>query len=560
LEAVVAVVRNGEKAAWLLPLAADPDPIVAHTAIEGAVRLGTLDEQQVIAACAAALDAAEETAALRGACRVLGELHTPDVAELVVARLQRLSEQTSANSGDSAGGVAGLREELVWAASRLYRREGAWPGESWGGRPDARGPYYAAEEWAASPPLLAALLSAVRQAELSSLPKMGQILGAHRLPVESIAAELLKRAAGAPPGEVGLARFLDLEGSAWPPANGVLELLCLNSNAAPEDRLTAIRVLSRAPAPELVRSLVAATLALESDSAAAAAARLVVRESAAAAADPSAVEALAEANQTSNQEPNQAQRGLIDDILLTVAASRSAKSAPRAQAAGILDAAWQAGPARRLELVAASARTASSVLSHKLVAAAEQNDQPDLKALALETILKLGIDAEGVRRVAADAGPRVSERPTGAVLDLIDARRGDRGVGAELFVAKKCISCHAAGVDSAGLGPSLANAAGIYSRRQLAQSVLEPSKSLAQGFATVLLQLADGRPLVGFVTSEAADLLVLRDGSGVEHRVSKSAIEERAQLPTSVMPEGLVNDLSIAQFASLLDYIETLGK
>ncbi|MEI7861159.1 MAG: hypothetical protein WCJ21_00950, partial [Planctomycetota bacterium] len=132
LEAVVAVVRNGEKAAWLLPLAADPDPIVAHTAIEGAVRLGTLDEQQVIAACAAALDAAEETAALRGACRVLGELHTPDVAELVVARLQRLSEQTSANSGDSADGVAGLREELVWAASRLYRREGAWPGESWG--------------------------------------------------------------------------------------------------------------------------------------------------------------------------------------------------------------------------------------------------------------------------------------------------------------------------------------------------------------------------------------------------------------------------------------------
>jgi len=552
LEAIVALVRSGEEAAWLLPLAADPDPIVAHTAIEGGVRLGTRDQQQSIAACAAAVDAPEETAALRGACRVLGELHTPEVAELVVARVHRLSEQKSAPSGDPAQGVAALREELVWAASRLYRREGAWPGESWGGRPDARGPYYAAEEWAASPHLLAALLSVVTQAELSSLPKMGQILGAHRLPVESIAPELLKRASGGLPAAVGLARFLDLEGSAWPAANGVLESLSLNSNAAPEDRLVAIRVLSRSPAPELVRPLVAATLALESDSAAAAAARLVVRESAAAAADPSAAEALVAASP--------AQRGLVDEIVLTVAASRSAKSAPRAQAAGILDAAWQSGPARRLELVAASARTASSVLSDKLVAAAEQNDESALKALALETILKLGIDAEGVRRVAADAGPKVSERPTGAVLDLVDARRGDRGVGAELFVAKKCISCHAAGVDSAGLGPSLANAAGIYSRRQLAQSVLEPSKSLAQGFATVLLQLADGRPLVGFVTSEAADLLVLRDGSGVEHRVSKSAIEERAQLPTSVMPEGLVNDLSIAQFASLLDYIETLGK
>ena len=68
------------------------------------------------------------------------------------------------------------------------------------------------------------------------------------------------------------------------------------------------------------------------------------------------------------------------------------------------------------------------------------------------------------------------------------------------------------------------------------------------------------RDRVGFVTSEAAEMVVLRDGSGVEHRVNKSEIEERAQLPTSVMPEGLVNDLSIAQFASLLDYIETLGK
>jgi putative membrane-bound dehydrogenase-like protein len=560
LEAIVALVRNGSGAAWLLPLAADADPIVAHTAIEGAVRLGTRDQQQSIAACAAALEAPEETAALRGACRVLGELHTPEVAELVVARLDRLGDQKSAASGDSAGGSATLREELVWAASRLYRREGAWPGESWGGRPDARGPYYAAEEWAASPHLLAALLSAVTPAELSSLPKIGQILGAHRLPVESIAPELLKRAADGPPGAVGLARFLDLEGSAWPPANGVLESLSLNSDVAPADRLVAIRVLSRSPAPELLRPLVAATLALEPGSAAAVAARLAVRESLAAAADPRAAEALAEGNQNSNQEPSRAQRGLVDDILLYVAASSSAKSAPRAQAAGILDAAWQAGPARRLELVAASARTASGVLSHKLVAAAEQNDEPDLKALAGETILKLGIDAEGVRRVAADAGPKVSERPTGAVLDLVDARRGDRGVGAELFVARKCISCHAAGVDSSGLGPSLANAASIYSRRQLAQSVLEPSKSLAQGFATVLLELADGRPLVGFVTSEAAGMVVLRDGSGVEHRVNKSEIEERAQLPTSVMPEGLVNDLSIAQFASLLDYIETLGK
>jgi putative heme-binding domain-containing protein len=129
-------------------------------------------------------------------------------------------------------------------------------------------------------------------------------------------------------------------------------------------------------------------------------------------------------------------------------------------------------------------------------------------------------------------------------------------VGAKLFEAKKCIACHSAGPDSAGLGPSLANAAGIYSRRQLAESVLLPNKSIAQGFATTALVLDDGRSLTGFVTSEAAEVLVMRDAQGVEHRVDKAAIEERTKLPTSVMPEGLVADLSLAEFASLLDYIE----
>ena len=68
----------------------------------------------------------------------------------------------------------------------------------------------------------------------------------------------------------------------------------------------------------------------------------------------------------------------------------------------------------------------------------------------------------------------------------------------------------------------------------------------------------DGRQITGFVTSQAAESLALRDAQGVEHRVEKSAIEEVTKLPTSVMPEGLVADLTVAQFASLLDFIEAM--
>ena len=556
LESIVALTRSGDgsTAALLLPLAKDADALVAHTAIEGAVRLGTIDEPAVLAACEAALGApgnTTATAARHGASRVLGELHTPAVAALVVSRLEQLQEQITASTENSD-----LRTGLVWAASRLYRREGAWPGESWGGRPDARGPYYAAEEWNASPQLLAAIVNTLRSDALADMPELGRILGLHRMPAEGIVPVLTGWAAGGPQGQYALATFLDLEGSSCPQATDLLASFAQQESVAPAERVVAIRVLARSQDAAVLGPLVAAAVKLEATSAEAApslqVARQLVRESAAAAADPLAAEALAKASPQ--------QREVVDDILLTVAASTSAKSAMRAQAAALLDAAWQAGPERRVALVAASVRTGGKVLAGKLLAAAEQQDDMPLKAAATEGLARLGIDAEAVRRVASDAGPKVSERPTGAVLDLIDSRRGDRAVGAELFVAKECVGCHAAGVDGAGMGPSLANAAGIYSRRQLAESILEPSKSLAQGFATVALVLTDGRPLVGFVTSEAADLVVLRDGLGVEHRVRKSDIEERSQLPTSVMPEGMVSDLSIAQFASLLDYIETLVK
>ena len=555
LESIVALTRSGDgsAAALLLPLAKDPDAIVAHTAIEGAVRLGTIDEPSVLAACEAAFDApsATATAAMLGASRVLGELHTPAVAARVVSRLKQVQDRKG-----GATESAGLREALVWSAARLYRREGPWPGESWGGRPDARGPYYAAEVWDASPQLLEGIVHALTSGSIADMPELGRVLGLHRIPAESIVPVLTDWATRGPQGQYALATFLDREGSSWPQANDLLISFTQQENVASADRVLAIRVLARSDDPAMVGPLVAAAMKLEATSAEAApaveGARQLVRESAAAAADPLAAEALAEAGPQ--------QREIVDDILLTVAASSSAKSAMRAQAAAILDAAWQAGPERRLALVAASVRTGSQVLANKLLTAAEQQDDMPLQAAAAEGLAKLGIDAEALRRVASDAGPKVSERPTDAVLDLIDSRRGDRATGVELFVAKKCVGCHAAGVDSAGMGPSLANAAGIYSRRQLAESILKPNKSIAQGFATAALVLSDGRPLVGFVTSEAADLVVLRDGLGVEHRVLKSDIEERSQLSTSVMPEGLVNDLSIAQFASLLDYIETLVK
>ena len=541
-EAVVAAARIGDSAAIaaLLPLSTDADPLVSHTAVEAVVRLARDRESDVLAACLRVLDDhATDPHRHRAVSRILGELHSEAVADAVTTRL----------AGCRA---ADRRADLVWAASRLWRRESAWKGDGWGTRPDTRGPYYAMETWPASERLLAAVQTAIDEATPDEFPALSRATGLHRLPAAAIVPRLLARSNSGP----ALVTFLDLAGDP-PPAEALPAVSATAADGGTPSgmRLAAIRVLARHADAAVLPPLADAVLALaaaEPAAAEAAAARVILRDAAAALPAVAPLDSLA--------TKDAAHAALVDELLLSVAASGSAKSGLRGEAAARLAAAWQSSAGRRAELVAASVASGSKALATSLVAAADQAEDAALAAAARAALGRLGIDADKVREVAADTGPAVGERPVDQVLALVDERRGDRTVGRELFVAKKCAACHATGVDSAGLGPSLANAAGIYNRKQLAESVLQPSRSIAQGFATTALVLDDGRQLVGFVTSEAADRIALRDAQGVEHVVDKKTVEERTKLPTSIMPEGLVGDLTIGQFASLIDFIESIGR
>ncbi len=52
-----------------------------------------------------------------------------------------------------------IRNLLLATLCRLRQREGEWTGDSWGTRPDTRGPYYQPVKWAETDKILAALKS-----------------------------------------------------------------------------------------------------------------------------------------------------------------------------------------------------------------------------------------------------------------------------------------------------------------------------------------------------------------------------------------------------------------
>ena len=65
---------------------------------------------------------------------------------------------------------------------------------------------------------------------------------------------------------------------------------------------------------------------------------------------------------------------------------------------------------------------------------------------------------------------------------------------------------------------------------------------------------------MGFVTDESGDSVTIRDIASVEHQFKKSDIVRRDTMPTSLMPAGLMQNFTVHEFASLLDYLEALVK
>ena len=97
-------------------------------------------------------------------------------------------------------------------------------------------------------------------------------------------------------------------------------------------------------------------------------------------------------------------------------------------------------------------------------------------------------------------------------------------------------------------------------RRQIAEAILQPNRSISQGFATYQIELRDRTSVVGFIVREAPDAIVVRNIAGQESRIPTANIVRRSQLPTSLMPEGLTSGITLNEFASLLDYLESLSK
>jgi putative heme-binding domain-containing protein len=138
-------------------------------------------------------------------------------------------------------------------------------------------------------------------------------------------------------------------------------------------------------------------------------------------------------------------------------------------------------------------------------------------------------------------------------------RAGDAAPGRAVF-RTHCAGCHRIGDLGVAVGPDLVNLAMRRSRGVLMADILDPNQSIAAGFEEYRIETTDGRTLTGVMASDSATAVVLRRKEGAEDTVLRASIASLRLSTVSAMPEGLEEDLSVADLSDLLAYLKGVGQ
>ncbi len=133
-------------------------------------------------------------------------------------------------------------------------------------------------------------------------------------------------------------------------------------------------------------------------------------------------------------------------------------------------------------------------------------------------------------------------------------RSTDRG--REIFRDVGCIQCHRFEGEGGTVGPDLDGIARRLNPREVLESIVEPSKVVADEYASTLIATEDGALYSGRIEREDDRVVVLRPPPPAEVvTIPKADIVERGRSPESNMPAGIVNVLREDQILDLLAYL-----
>ena len=135
-----------------------------------------------------------------------------------------------------------------------------------------------------------------------------------------------------------------------------------------------------------------------------------------------------------------------------------------------------------------------------------------------------------------------------------NATQPDMSNGRKLF-QQLCATCHKMFGDGGNIGPDLTGS-NRDSDEYLLDNIIDPSRIVPRGMRQVIYLLNDGRVITGVPTREDDHTVTIQTADSIK-TLDTSMIERRRQQQTSLMPEGLLENLSGQQVRDLFSFLQS---
>ena len=213
-----------------------------------------------------------------------------------------------------------------------------------------------------------------------------------------------------------------------------------------------------------------------------------------------------------------------------------------------------------VQSVALTLLTSRSVWARQLVEAIDAGKlKPDV--LPIDVVRKLTfLKDDKLAALVKKHWPKLEGASTAEMQELI-ARFASvaKSEGGEPFEGKKifmqsCGKCHLLFGEGGRIGPDLTT----FKRddvQHILTNVINPSAEIREGFEAIVVITTDGRTVTGFRADQDARVLVVRGIDGQNITISRDNIEEIVPQKKSLMPEGLLNNLTADQVRNLFTYL-----
>jgi putative heme-binding domain-containing protein len=140
------------------------------------------------------------------------------------------------------------------------------------------------------------------------------------------------------------------------------------------------------------------------------------------------------------------------------------------------------------------------------------------------------------------------------------AEHGKQSLAANVKNDLQCLKCHTIGGVGGQIGPDLSTIGKKASRETLFESIINPSKAVAEQHVTWSIVTKDGKSISGLLIEETPGHGFIRDANGKDTKIEKKEIDAREKDPNSLMPDNLLAYMTEEDLLDMVEYLLTLNQ